>query len=778
MESANDDAPGETGLFWRPDDKPGNADGQAKGQQRAGQGPQGSADPGSADPGSADGGTADGGTADGGTADGGPQTGGPQTGGQDPNGREVVRLERMGDVGLILVDHPPVNALSQAVRQGLIAALARVVADPALHAAVIAAEGRTFIAGADIREFDHMPPAGPAGVTTQDFVRALEACPKPVVAAIHGTALGGGFEVALACHSRLIAPDAYVGLPEVRIGIIPGAGGTQRLPRLVGPLVALEIITSGRHVPADEAMVLGLVDEVATDLRRAAADRARYLAEVGHLPRVAERAVPAHDPAAFEAAVATVRRRARGAVAPLRAAEAIAAALRLPIAEGMAFEAAINQELRPGPQSRALRHLFHAERVAARMPPGAMPWPLRRVGVVGGGTMGSGIAVALADAGLDVTLVEMNEQAAAAAEMRVRAVHNRQLKAGRLTAQAHAERTGRITYRHDLKTLRDADLVIEAVIEDLAVKQAVFRALSGIVRRDAVLASNTSYLDIDLLADEVDAPERVIGAHFFSPAHVMRLLELVRTRRALPEALATGLALARRLRKVAVVAGVCDGFIGNRIFYRWRLQCEYALEDGATAAEVDAALEAYGFAMGPFAVLDMAGLDIDWMMRKRRAPTRDPRERYSPVSDWICERGNFGQKTGAGFYRHQDGKRLANPETAALILRAAAERGITRQPISPAAIQQRVHATMVNEGARILAEGIAARPSDIDVVLVHGYGYPAWRGGPMHEADDIGLDVVLQRVQSMHAENGVGWEPAPLLQELVAAGRRFRELNG
>ncbi len=691
---------------------------------------------------------------------------------------DVVWLERIGDVGLILVDHPPVNALSQAVRKGLMSVLARVVADASLHAAVIAGEGRTFIAGADIREFDRAAPVGPAELTTQDIVRALQASPKPVVAAIHGTALGGGFEVALACHSRVIAPDGYVGLPEVRIGIIPGAGGTQRLPRLAGPLLALDMVTSGRHVPSDEAMAHGLVDEVATDLRRAAVARAHHLAEAGLLPRVGDRAVPAYDHAAFEAAVATVKRRARGAIAPVRAAEAIEAALRLPVAEGMAFEAAINRELRTGPQSRGLRHLFYAERAAARPPAGAAPWPLRRVGVVGGGTMGSGIAVALADAGLEVTLVEQTEQEAAAAEARVRAVHERQLRSGRLAAQAQAERARRIVYRHELKALRDADMVIEAVIEDLAVKQAVFRALSGIVRRDSVLASNTSYLDIDLLADEVDAPERVIGTHFFSPAHVMRLLELVRTRRVLPEALATGLALARRLRKVAVVAGVCDGFIGNHIFYRWRMQCEYALEDGALPGEVDAALEAYGFAMGPFAVLDMAGLDVDWMMRKRRAPTRDPRERYSPVYDWICERGHYGQKTGAGFYIHKDGKRMPNPEVEALILRAAAERGVVRHPMSAEAIQQRVQATMVNEGARLVSGGIAARPSDIDVVLVHGYGYPAWRGGPMHEADEMGLDVVLQRVEAMAAADGAGWEPAPLLAEMAAAGRKFRELNG
>jgi 3-hydroxyacyl-CoA dehydrogenase len=688
--------------------------------------------------------------------------------------RDVVRFERAGDVALILVDHPPVNTLSHAVRKGLIAALERFGADPGSRAAVLATAGRTFIAGADIREFDY----GPGELTTQDVARALEALHKPIVAAIHGTALGGGFELALACHGRVIAPDGFVGLPEVRIGIIPGAGGTQRLPRLVGPLVALEMIASGRHVPAGEAMTLGLVDEVATDLRRAAIARARQMAQVGHLPRVSQRAIPDFDHAAFEAAVMTVRRRARGAIAPVRAVEALEAALRMSVLEGMALEAEINKTLRGGPQSRALRHLFRAERVASRPPSGATAWPLRRVGVVGGGTMGSGIAVALAEAGIEVTLVEMSEPTAATAEARVVGIFDRQLKGGRLTAQAHEERRHRIVYRHEPRALRDADLVIEAVVEDLEEKRKVFRTLSNVVRRDTVLASNTSYLDIDLLADEVDAPERVIGTHFFSPAHVMRLLELVRTRRALPEALATGLTLGRRLRKIAVIAGVCDGFIGNRLFYKWRTQCEYMLEDGALPVEVDAALEAYGFAMGPFAVLDMAGLDIDWMMRKRRAPTRDPRERYSPVYDWICEGGAFGQKTGVGYYIHRDGKRLPNPKVEELILRAVRERGIARRRISPEEVQQRVHAAMVNEGARILSEQIAARPSDIDVVLVHGYGYPAWRGGPMHEADAIGLDVVLKRVEASCARDGVGWEPAPLLRELAASGRRFAELNG
>ena len=686
-----------------------------------------------------------------------------------------VRLERDGDIGLILVDHPPVNALSHAVRLGLIETLAQFEASPGLRGAVLACEGRTFIAGADIREFD--APAEHGESLLHVLLRALDACPKPVVAALHGTALGGGFEVALACHSRIIAPDGFVGFPEVRIGLLPGAGGTQRTPRLVGPLVALDLVTSGRHVPADEAMASGLVDEVATDVRRAAIARARHLADAGQHPRIADRGIPAFDRGAFDAAVAAVRQRARGALAPVRAAEAVSFALTATLADGMAKETELFRALRDGPQSRALRHMFHAERVAARPPADQTPWPVRRVGVVGGGTMGSGIAVALADAGLDVTLVELNPDAAQAARGRVHAVYDRQLRGGRLSERMHQERTGRIRYDADLRTLRDADLVAEAVIEDLDAKRQVFRALSGIVRRDTVLASNTSYLDIDLMADEVDAPERVLGMHFFSPAHVMRLLEVVRTQRTLPEALATALAVGRRMRKQAVVAGVGDGFIGNRILSKWRAQAEFALEDGALPADVDAALEAYGMAMGIFAVYDMAGLDVDWADRKRKAASRDPRERYVAVFDQICELGRYGQKTGRGFYIHAGGKRQPDPEVAALIEAASAARGIKRRPLPAEEIQRRVHAAMVNEGARVLSDGIAARPSDIDVVLVHGYGYPAWRGGPMHEADAIGIPEMLKRIEALHAASGIGWEPAPLLVEMAAAGKRFADLN-
>jgi 3-hydroxyacyl-CoA dehydrogenase len=691
---------------------------------------------------------------------------------------DMVRLQRHGDLAVIEIDHPPVNALSNALRREILAAVQEFIADPVLRAAVLVCVGKTFIAGADLREFDKPP----GEVTTADICRALDASPKPVVVALHGTALGGGFEIALACHARIMAPDGRVGLPESRVGLIPGAGGTQHLVRLVGAIAALDMVTTGRHVPADEAVKLGLVEEIATDLRKQAINRARTLADAGSWPRVRDRAVPPCDRAAFDAAVAAVRRRARGALAPVRAAEAVGWALDLPFDEGVARERTAALELRGGPQSRALRHLFHAERIAARMPEVdghvPKPWPLKHAGVVGGGTMGSGIAISLADSGLDVTLVEVNADAIRAAEGRIRTVYDRHLKTGRISPAVHAERLARIRFEENLAQLADTDIVIEATIEELPAKVETFRKLSAVVRRDCVLASNTSALNVNLMADVVDAPERVLGTHFFSPAHVMRLLEIVRADRTSPEVLSTAVALAKRIGKQAVISGVCDGFIGNRILAKWWRQCDFALEDGAYPQEVDAAVEAYGFAMGPYAVADLAGLDIGWAQRRAAAPTRDPRIRYVPITDWLCDMGRFGQKTGAGYYQHKDGKRVVDPLVNGLVERASAQRQIARRPVPPGEVQQRVHAAMVNEAVKILAEGIAQRPSDIDVVLVAGYGYPAWRGGPMFEADRIGLAVVLERVEKMYAADGVGWEPAPLLQEMVAAGRVFSDLNG
>ena len=688
---------------------------------------------------------------------------------------ELVRLEHHGDVGLIVIDHPPVNALSASVRAGLLAAFAELAAAPGLTSGVIACDGRTFVAGADIREFNNPPPGA---ATTNEVCAALDASAKPVVAALHGTTLGGGFELALSCHGRVMAPDGAVGLPEVRIGLLPGAGGTQRLPRLAGALVALDMITTGRHVPAAEALTLGLVDEIAADPRAAAIARARDLAGSGAWTRLRDRGVGQTDRAAFDTAVAAAARRARGAIAPARAAEAVSWSLDLSFDAALARETEAFRALRTGPQSQALRHIFAADRAAAKSPGAATPRPLHRTGVVGGGTMGSGIAIAMADAGLQVTLIEVTAEAVAAAEKRVRGVYDRQAKSGRLSAADHAARLERITFSTDMNDLAPADLVIEAIIENIDAKREVFARLAGIVRPDAILASNTSYLDIDLLAQVTSHPERVLGLHFFSPAHVMKLLEIVRPARLAPDVLATALDLARRIKKQPVISGICDGFIGNRIFSVWRRQCDFALEDGALPHEVDAALEGWGMAMGPYAVADLAGLDIGWAQRKRTEATRDPAARYVPIADWICELGRFGQKTGAGYYSHADGRKTVDPIVTALVERASAERQITRHPVPAECIQSRVLAAMANEGAKILGEGVAQRPSDIDVVLVHGYGFPPWRGGPMHAADAAGLPAILDLVRQMYAESGPGWEPAPLLERLVAEQRGFASLNG
>ena len=540
----------------------------------------------------------------------------------------------------------------------------------------------------------------------------------------------------------------------------------------------MDLVTTGRQVKAAEALALGLIDALAEDPRAEAVLRARALADAGTWRHTLRKPPPEYDAAALEAQVAATTRKARGALAAPRAAQAVLDAGTLDAADAMDREQAASVELRQGPQSRALRHLFHAERIAARPPAGAQAHDVTLAAVVGGGLMGSGIALALAEAGVDVVLAEVSDAAVQAVTKRVRGVLDRQRDGGRLSEQAHAARLARIRFTTDFTDLSAADLAIEAVIEDLPAKQEVFRRLSALLRADAVLASNTSYLDIDQVADAATHPERVLGLHFFSPAHVMKLLEIVRGPRTADSAVATGLALAKRLRKLPVVCGVCDGFIGNRIFSVWREQAEYALEDGATVAEVDAAMEAYGFPMGPFRVADMAGLDIGWAARKRRAPTRDPQHRYVPIADWLCEQGRFGQKTGAGWYKHDSGKPVPDPAVQALIDQASTARGTQRTPVSAEQIQQRIHAAMVNEGARILMEGVAARPADIDLVLVNGYGYPAWRGGPMHEADQVGLPEVLRRVQALHQASGAGWEPAPLLAELAQDGRGFASLNG
>jgi len=688
-----------------------------------------------------------------------------------PEGAGPVRLIPTSPVAVIEIDNPPVNATSQAVREGLLAAIHEVDRNPQIEAAVIACAGRTFVAGADIREFGQ-PPREPH---LPDVINAIEACSKPVVAAIQGTALGGGCEIALACHARVAEPGASLGLPEVKLGLVPGAGGTQRLPRLVGLDAALDLVTSGRPAKAAEALRLGLVDRLSSsDLRQDAMAFAREL--IGQpLRRTGEREVASMDAEAASARIAEIRRKARGAEAPGRAAELVLMSASLPLHDGMARERETFLELRSSEQSAALRHAFFAEREVTRLPglDKVEPRPVQKVGIVGAGTMGSGIAIAFADAGFDVKIVETSEQALAAGKTRIADVYDRQVASGRLTAAVRDERLQSIGYALGTSSLSDRDLVIEAVFEDLEVKRALFRDLDTILPPGTILATNTSYLDINLIAAATSRPADVVGLHFFSPANVMKLLEVVRTETTADDVVVTGLSLAKRLRKIPVVCRVCDGFVGNRILSRYRLQAEYLLEEGALPHEVDAALEAFGFPMGPFAVSDLAGLDIAWARRKRLAATRDPRERYVDIADRLCEAGRYGRKTGAGWYRYEGGKREVDPVVTALVEEASKRRGLARRPISAEEIQSRIRAAIVNEASKILDERIVERPLDVDVVMMHGYGYPAWRGGPLFEADHVGLQPILAQVKERAEQDGPGWEPAAGLVRRAASGEKF-----
>ncbi|MCZ8375188.1 MAG: 3-hydroxyacyl-CoA dehydrogenase NAD-binding domain-containing protein [Beijerinckiaceae bacterium] len=687
----------------------------------------------------------------------------------------MIHLHPRGRVTLLEIDNPPVNATSQAVRQGLLDAILRLDADPAVGAIVIAGAGRTFTAGGDITEFGK-PPLLPH---LPDVITRIEACAKPVVVAWHGTALGGGCEIGLAATKRIIAPDGAVGLPEVKLGLMPGAGGTQRLPRLIGPVAALDLIASGRMVSAKEALALGLVDAIASgDLREEAIALAGSL--IGKAPeRISERPVPPSEAAAWDAMVAKVKKDAKGRTAPLAAIQLVEIAGAESFASGQPKERATFFELMASPQSKALRHMFMAEREAARVPElaGISPREIGQIGVIGAGTMGSGIAVAFLDAGYRVTLMEANEAALQAGLDRVNGLYLRSIKSGRIDETIRLERLSRLTATTDLATLAETGLVIEAVFEDMAVKLDLLGRLGAVLPAETIIATNTSYLDLDVMADALPHPERFIGLHFFSPAHVMKLLEIVRARRTSKEVLATGLAVGRRLKKIAVIAGVCDGFIGNRLLARYRAQCEFMLEEGALPQEIDAALEAFGFAMGPFAVQDLAGLDIAWARRKRLAATRDPAARDVPLVDRLCEAGRFGQKAGKGWYLYADGKRQVDPEIDALVRAHAASTGRPQHRFTAGDIQSRVLTTMVNESARILAEGIAARPLDIDLVLVNGYGFPNWRGGPMHHADETGLPRLLAEAETIAARDGAAYAVAPLLRELAEAGRTFASLN-
>lgn len=638
----------------------------------------------------------------------------------------VVSIARDGDIAVVTVDNPPVNALGQALRQGLWDAVETLDADPTVQAVVLICAGRTFIAGADVTEFGK-PPVPPH---LPDLVDRLERAAKPWVAAIHGSALGGGFEVAMGCRFRVALDSASVGLPEVTLGIVPGASGTVRTPRLAGVEAAVELVTTGRPVKAAKALAMGLVDAVVTgDLRAGAVEFARA-ALLSPLPLpVSARPVTAPDAAWWDDQRKAIAKRAKGEVAPLRALDCLRIAAERPIAEALAHERATFLELRGSDQAAALRHIFFAERGAPKPAHlgDAKSLPLRNAAVIGGGTMGAGIAAALRDAGLPVILIERDDEAVARGLSNLRSIFDGAVKRGKLTKAQAADRMAGVTAGSDYALLADTDLVIEAVFEDLSVKRAVFDRLGQVCRPDAVLATNTSYLDPRLIAEGLPHPARFIGLHFFSPANVMKLLEIVPTPDTAPETLATGFALGRLLGKIPVQAGICEGFIGNRILKRYRAEAEALLRQGVAIADVDAAMRGHGFAMGPFEAQDLGGLDIAYLQREgaRAAGQSVP----DTLGDILVRAGRKGQKTGGGWYDYAAGDRTPQPSATVAALLAGEIGPVTH--LASEAIATRLTAAMADEGAAILREGIALKASDIDLVKVHGYGFPRWRGGPM-----------------------------------------------
>jgi 3-hydroxyacyl-CoA dehydrogenase len=643
-----------------------------------------------------------------------------------------VTVEVNGGIATVTLSNPPVNALSHAIRQGLADAIRATEANPEVRASVLIGAGSSFIAGADIREFGK-PMQEP---DLPSVVRMLDAVTKPWVAAIQGVALGGGLEVALGCSHRVATATAKLGLPEVHLGIIPGAGGTVFLPRVVPANHALEMISSGKPISGAKAAELGLVDKVAAgDILEAARALAAEAADgVMPTPLMERAAEPPEDITAYKALKTRIRNKARGQLSPLATIDAVDRSLDLDAEAAFDAERAAFIDLRDTTQSTALRHIFFAERSASKIArvKGATPRPLAQIGVIGGGTMGAGIAVSCLTSGLSVTMIERDAAALEAGLARVRDTLASSAKRGLLSSAAQAKAEAGLSGSIDYAALAEVDLVIEAVFEDMDVKKQVFAELDRVTKPEAILASNTSYLDINEIGASTQDPSRVFGLHFFSPAHIMKLLELIVTEAAAPDVLATGLALGKRLKKVTMPSGVCDGFIGNRVMSAYRREADYMLEDGALPQDVDAAMVAFGFPMGVFQMADLAGLDIGWATRKRKAPTRDPNERYVEIADRLCEQGRFGRKTGKGWYDYSDDKNgRPDPEVTALIEAESARRDITRVPMSREDIIARILEMMQAEGEKILAEGIAESPEAIDVVMVNGYGFPRWRGGPM-----------------------------------------------
>ena len=688
------------------------------------------------------------------------------------NGADVVKLETIDGIAVVTLDNPPVNALSTAVRTAAVAALKAADADAKVQAIVIAGAGRGFSGGADITEFGKAP----VQPTLLDLLDVVEALSKPVVAAIHGVAFGGGLELSLTCHFRVADKTAQLGLPEVKLGLLPGAGGTQRLPRVVGAETALNMIVSGDPIRADAALKAGLIDElIEGDLKAGAVAFAKKIGgEKRPLVRTRDRAdrieAARADPGLFDRFKAANARRFKGFIAPGKCLEAVKAAVDLPFDEGIAFERKTFVELLLGEQSAAQRYAFFAERQAAKtdVPEDTPKIAIRKVGVLGAGTMGGGITMNFLSAGIPVTIVEVKPEALERGVGIIRKNYEATAKKGRLKPEDVEKRMGLLNPTLDFDQLADCDLVIEAVFEDMTIKKDIFARLDKVVKPGAILASNTSYLDVNEIASATSRPESVIGMHFFSPANVMRLLEVVRGAETSPEVVATAMALGKTIGKVAVLVGVCYGFVGNRMLAARQREANKLILEGARPADVDRVLTDFGLPMGPFQMADLAGLDIGWS--KERSAS-------SSVREILCEMGRLGQKSGHGFYDY-DADRTATPSPVAekVIRDFAAKTGVPQREISDQEILERLVYPMINEGAKILEEKIAQRASDIDVVWINGYGWPVYRGGPMFYADTIGVKTVAERLSAYQATGGDDYKPAALLQRLAAAGGRFQDL--
>ncbi|REK06740.1 MAG: 3-hydroxyacyl-CoA dehydrogenase [Planctomycetota bacterium] len=702
---------------------------------------------------------------------------------------DLVQLTKDGEIAVITINNPPVNALSPGVPEGIKESVEASIQDDAVKGIVIIGGGRTFIAGADIKEFGKMTSGKKdRGVGFNPILKIVENCPKPIVAAIHGTAFGGGLETAMACHYRVAVPSALVGQPEVKLGIIPGAGGTQRLPRLAGVAVAAEMCAVGNPVPAPQAHEAGIVDKIIDgDLLEGAVAFARELVAAGKPPRkTCDQTDKISDQAANQKALAAVRdkvaKRARGLMAPGKAIDAVEAATKLPFEEGVAREQELFKECLHSDQSKAMIHVFFGERAVAKVPGIAKDHPkieIKRAAVVGGGTMGGGITMNYANAGIPVLFKEISDEALEKGLSIIKKNYAATVSKGRLTQEQMDQRMALIEPTTSYDKFKEADIVVEAVFEEMALKKKVFAELEKVTRPDAILASNTSTLNIDEIASATSKPDYVIGHHFFSPANVMRVVEIVRGKQSSDTVIATSMAIAKKINKVGILVGNCRGFVGNRMFHCYQREAQFLLEEGARVEQVDKVLYDYGMAMGPLAVGDLAGLDVGWRIRKEYKHLEPEGIRQPLVVDQICEMGRFGQKTGAGWYKYEAGSRapIPDPEVQKLIEETAAKAGIERREISDQEILERTLYALVNEGATILAEGIALRAVDIDMLYILGYGFPAQRGGPMWYADTVGLKNVYERVCEFEKQHGSLWAPSPLLKELAESGKTFADYD-